>query len=83
MRDGLGNGAVPSDTAGEGAGWARAGPCHKQRLLRFAVPEDASTSACEGGALLLAAATQLLHSSAFAKWLLKITDLTVLVPLIS
>lgn len=70
---------MPEYTAGLAHGWEAVGPVHKQRYLRYSgcggESEEASTPGV--GPLLQAVQKELFASSAFAKWLLKITDLTV------
>lgn len=82
--DQLGRGQVPAYTAGVCGGWQAAGPCHKQRYLRYS-PDSTSTSgggshegggsssssaaAAAVGALLSQLQSELFASGAFAKLL--------------
>jgi hypothetical protein len=85
----VGCGRVPAYDAGITGGWVLAGPCHKQRFLRWKVDPAVTTGAAAEGAnsrallqegvaaRLLSCVQELLCSSAFAKWLRQVTDLGV------
>ncbi|KAI3435904.1 hypothetical protein D9Q98_001962 [Chlorella vulgaris] len=88
--DQLGRGQVPAYTAGVCGGWQAAGPCHKQRYLRYS-PDSTSTSgggshegggsssssaaAAAVGALLSQLQSELFASGAFAKLLRQLTTI--------
>ena len=114
--DRLGNGNIPSYTAGVCSCWEGVGPCHKQRHLLYRAPSAKTSNTSEveetealeaatgdsvevgslsggvvgdasrggddspaprAGALLEECASTFLRSSAFAKFLLRITDLSI------
>jgi Rps23 Pro-64 3,4-dihydroxylase Tpa1-like proline 4-hydroxylase len=87
---GVGGARLPAYGAGEGGGWAAAGPAHKQRYLRYCGPaggdEGSGAGAPEGagaaeaqaaGALLEEIRRGLFGSAAFARLVRRLTTLAL------